>query len=95
MAKFEMKALDKFQIKGVGLVVIGDVVSGSIQVADKVIISNGETSLESIVTGIIIGKAQVDSYSYNEEQTEIGLVFPKLKRTDMKGMIEQYTIVAE
>lgn len=90
-----MKALDKFQIKGVGLVIIGEVVNGSIQVADKVTISNGVTTLESVVTGIVIGRTQMDSYTYNEEQVEIGLAFPNLKRTDLKGMIEQYTVIAE
>lgn len=95
MAKFEMKALDKFQIKGVGLVIVGEVVNGSIQVADKVTISNGVTSLESIVTSIVIGRNQVDSYSYDEEQVEIGLAFPNLKRADLKGLTEQYTVTSE
>lgn len=92
MAQFEMNALDKFQIKSVGLVIVGEVKSGNVAEGDKAIISNGETVIEAEVTGIVIGRNRVKCYTYSEEQKEIGIAFPNLKRTDLKGATDQYVV---
>lgn len=95
MAQFEMNALDKFQIKGVGLIIVGDVKSGSVAVGDKATISNGDVVVESIVTGIVIGRERVDNYTYSDDNTEIGLAFPNMKRSDLKGATDQYVVTIE
>lgn len=95
MAQFEMNALDKFQIKGIGLVIVGEVKCGSVAVGDKAIISNGDTLIESIVTGIVIGRERVDSYTYSADKSEIGIAFPNLKRADLKGATDQYVVTKE
>jgi len=89
---FEMALRDMFAIRGRGLVVTGNVLSGTVKVADQVIISNGEKTVEDIVVGVEYDRTVHDSFTFDGEEKEIGLLLKTAARKDLKGDITGYTV---